>query len=448
MLVQGIVMGGLFIACVKIAKDFGGAAAQKSSAWGAKLYGATVGGVGGYALRKSVGRFGASVTTGKWGESLQNAKQQGGLRGVLANSVLTVGTGASNSSFDMRKGLGASVKKINGIAGTKLDISSLGESKSKGFYDDTVAETKKRKEEREKAAKKATEIRATANETADEKKARESANIERVSTYGKVIEYKRDASGDIVTEKRMVDKKDLLGNAIMIDKRDANGNIVLDANGKPVKVAAQEERTVPVEKRDSKGNLIFMDDMFTKNITKPVSNSLAFITGERSQTNINEDVTKTATKAATAARKKRVAEARIEAQNKIFEKFGFTKDGDLKTFTELEQAIKADIEETDKEIEAIKNKGQKIKTGTKKVPKYVNGRLIPGQESEEDIFEYDLDDIQKQKIAELEQKKRVTGVARDKAKKWHDNQNDSKTWAGEDKKEDKKKEDKSKEDSK
>jgi hypothetical protein len=421
MIIQGGIMAGLFIAAVKIAKDFGGVAAQKSSAWGARAYGAAVGGAGGYAMRKSVGRLGASVTTGKWGTSLQNAKQQGGIRGALANSVLTVGTSASNAKFDVRNS--SVLKGAEKLSGGRLDISKMGSGASKGFYDEATADADRRKKEREEKAKATTQIRATRNETGDEKSARERANTERLATYGKVAEYEKDESGKI----------------IMVDKIGEDGKVVLDKNNMPVRV--------PQQKRDAKGNLEFKDDLVTR-VTTKTGDIGAALAGTKSQSKINAGVTADAKNKVAEMRKKKIAEDRIKDQEKILEKYAFTTEGGLKTLIEINYALESDIEENEKKIRLLKEKGQKTKIGTiKKKRKVISSIIDPKtnkptereEEYEEDVFDYVIaDENDKKEVVMLENENRKLLNTKDKAKKWHERQSEGSTWSEKEKKEEKK----------
>ncbi len=171
--VQAAVMGGLFIACVKLAKDFGGAAAKKSSAWGARAYGAAVGGAGGAVLRRGLGgaadRFSNSQ---KWKDRAAGT----GIGAAASRSLLNIADKGKNSTFDFRNS--SALKGVNGAAGKfGLDFKETGTGAKAGFVGERAAADKKRDDKL--AARQALLKTDTYGMTPEEKKKAEKADKER-----------------------------------------------------------------------------------------------------------------------------------------------------------------------------------------------------------------------------------------------------------------------------
>ncbi len=142
MIIQGAIMAGLFISAVKLAKDFGGAAAKKSSAWGAKAYGAAVGGAGGAVMRRGLGgaanRFSNSQ---KWKDRAAGT----GIGAAASRGLLSIADKGKNSTFDFRNS--SALKGANGMAGKfGLDLKDAGAGAGGGFVTERAAADKKRED--------------------------------------------------------------------------------------------------------------------------------------------------------------------------------------------------------------------------------------------------------------------------------------------------------------
>ena len=140
--IQGAIMAGLFISAVKLAKDFGGAAAKKSSAWGAKAYGAAVGGAGGAVMRRGLGgaanRFSNSQ---KWKDRAAGT----GIGAAASRGLLSIADKGKNSTFDFRNS--SALKGANGMAGKfGLDLKDAGTGAKGGFVTERAAADKKRED--------------------------------------------------------------------------------------------------------------------------------------------------------------------------------------------------------------------------------------------------------------------------------------------------------------
>jgi hypothetical protein len=130
-----LVLTFLMMASIKIAKNFGGTAAKKTTAWGADVFGSVVGGGAGALSRSTVGRYASHVgTTDSWlGNKLRNAATGAGAGGAFARSTLQLADYTAKQNFDVRNSAGVqgalqkfSDSKLGGTA-EKRDFVTLRE---------------------------------------------------------------------------------------------------------------------------------------------------------------------------------------------------------------------------------------------------------------------------------------------------------------------------------
>ena len=242
-----IIMGALFIAVVSVSKKVGGSAAEKSSAFGAKAFGAVVGGAGGLAARKSIGRVANRFSNSqKW----QDRAAAGGLSGFASKQLLNIADRGKNSTFDLRNS--SAVNKLDGVTGGRLGLKGLGAGAAGGFVAERAASDKARKDE---MARKAALLQEdTYGMTEDQKKAAEMRNQDRIERYNsnKSLPYSgKETGGDFVGK-----SKDIQKGVLEIDGLQSN----LDAASRSLKSAELSRDPEKIAKakvalKESKKNL-------------------------------------------------------------------------------------------------------------------------------------------------------------------------------------------------
>ena len=293
LLFPAIIMGGLFFATAKLAKEFGGSAAEKSSAFGSKAFGAVVGGGLGYAGRKGFGRVANKISNSG---TIRGWEKKGGVASFASRRLLSIADSGKNATFDLRNS--GAVKGLDNLSGGKLGLKNLGQGEKLGFVKGREAAEKAR------IAKEIAESELlnidTSRMTPEERKIAEKENIERqneflkrrakqggtLSSIGTNIvnpmnvvrggtpsntktSYKvADQALKDVKKKRLKDRaqkqkettldevmlKNVKYSLVDTDKKDANGELLKDSNGEIIKVLkknSEEEREIALSSKEA-----------------------------------------------------------------------------------------------------------------------------------------------------------------------------------------------------